>query len=138
MVNSTTTDTYNFSTNSSSRTTHKCRGGDIPKMRKKYNGKSKIADGSKLATATKRKKHANVIKAIDDDGTILKKKQTTTTAHNHENSRLLHRKQPGTTENSVNAALDYLESMVQELMRLLTVVRYIFFIYHAQQHIVPK
>ncbi len=128
MVGSTTTAICNSST-----TTHKCTG--ISKMRRGSRGKSENEDGSKLATATERKKHGNINKA-DGEGTIIKKKQATT-AHHHENSRL-NRKRPVARENSIDATIDYLESMVQELMRLLTVVRYIICIYHAQQHTLPK
>ncbi len=131
MVGSKTTAICNSTTTTA--TTHKCTG--ISKMRRGSRGKSENKDGIKLAAATKRKKHGNIIKA-DNEGTIIKKKQATT-AHHHQSSRL-NRKRPVARENSTDATIDYLESMVQELTRLLTVVRYILFIYHAQQHTLPK
>ncbi len=93
-------------------------------------GKPESKDGIKLA-ATKRKTHDNIIKA--GEGTILKKQ----TACHQRSIPNPNRKRPAKRENSTDATINYLESMVQELMRLLSMVRCILFIYHAQ-HTLPK
>ncbi len=87
-------------------------------------------DDNKLAY-TKRKTHgSDTIKAAGGgEGTILLKNQI---AYDHNTTRS-NRKRPIKMENSTDATLNYLESMVQELMRLLSMVcpSYTLFIYHS-------